>query len=471
MTGLVIVYKTERAGIRECTLENVRKDLRYYLKHCKIELNNYVKYVKNSQQRRTAMDIKRDKYLNDLKNRMHNGMIKVVTGIRRCGKSYLIFNIFKNYLLEQGVTESHIISIELDQRKNRKYRDPDAILDFIESCITDKEQYYVLLDEVQMLNEFEEVLNSLLHIRNADIYVTGSNSKFLSKDVITEFRGRGDEVYVYPLTFKEFMQSYEGDMYHGWAEYMVYGGLPLTVTMKTQEQKIQYLTKLFDETYLKDIIERHHIEKSQELEDLVNVLASAIGSLTNVPKIEAAFKSVMQSNISANTIRQYIEYLEDAFVINKANRYNVKGRKYIGTPVKYYFEDVGLRNARLGFRQIEETHIMENIIYNELRNRGYSVDVGVVEKRGINKDGKAKRTQLEIDFVANLGSKRYYIQSAFHMPTEEKQRQEKDSLIQVNDSFKKIIVVKDVINVTRDEVGITTMSIYDFLLKENSLEL
>ncbi|MBD5450910.1 MAG: ATP-binding protein [Lachnospiraceae bacterium] len=417
------------------------------------------------------MDIKRDKYLNDLINRMNNGLIKVVTGIRRCGKSYLIFNIFRKYLLDQGVPESHIISIELDQRKDKKYREPDIILNYIESRIADEEQYYILLDEVQMLSEFEEVLNSLLHINNTDIYVTGSNSKFLSKDVITEFRGRGDEVHIYPLTFKEFMQVYEGDMYHGWAAYTVYGGLPLTVTMKTEEQKIHYLTKLFDETYLKDIIERHHIEKSQELEDLVNVLASAIGAFTNVPKIEATFKSVIQSNISANTIRQYIEYLEDAFVINKANRYNVKGRKYIGTPVKYYFEDVGLRNARLGFRQIEETHIMENIVYNELRSRGYTVDVGVVEKRGVNKEGKAERKQLEIDFVANLGSKRYYIQSAFSMPTEEEQMQEKASLIRVNDSFKKIIIVKDVINVTRDENGITTMSIYDFLLKENSLEL
>lgn len=417
------------------------------------------------------MDIKRDKYLNDLINRMHNGMIKVVTGIRRCGKSYLIFHIFKNYLINQGVPESHIISIELDQRKDKKYRDPDVILDYIESAIADHEQYYVLLDEVQMLHEFEEVLNSLLHIENADIYVTGSNSKFLSKDVITEFRGRGDEIHVYPLTFKEFMQAYKGDMYYGWAEYVVYGGLPLTVTMKTEEQKIQYLTRLFDETYLKDIIERHHIEKPGEMEDLVNVLASAIGSLTNVPKIEATFKSVIQSNISANTIRQYIEYLEDAFVIHKANRYNVKGRKYIGTPVKYYFEDIGIRNAGLGFRQMEETHIMENIIYNELRSRGYSVDVGIVEKRVTGREGKAERTQLEIDFVANLGSRRYYIQSAFSMPTEEKRMQEKTSLINVNDSFKKIIVVKDVVNVTRDEVGITTMSIYDFLLKENSLEL
>ena len=417
------------------------------------------------------MDIKRDKYLADLINRMHNGMIKVVTGIRRCGKSYLIFTIFKSYLKEQGVDESHIVTIELDQRKDKKYRDPDEILEYIESRIVDEGQYYILLDEVQLLNEFEEVLNSLLHIKNLDIYVTGSNSKFLSKDVITEFRGRGDEIHIYPLTFKEFMQAYEGDIYRGWAEYVVYGGLPLTVTMKTEEQKINYLTKLFEETYLKDIIERHHIEKTQELEDLVNVLASTIGSLTNVPKIEATFRSVIQSNISANTIRQYIEYLEDAFVVNKANRYNVKGRKYIGTPLKYYFEDVGLRNARLGFRQIEETHIMENVIYNELRSRGYSVDVGVVEKRGRNEEGKEERTYLEIDFIANLGSKRYYIQSAFSMPTEEKRIQEKASLINIGDSFKKIIIVKDVVNVTRDEYGITTMSIYDFLLKENSLEL
>ena len=417
------------------------------------------------------MDIKREKYLNDLINRMHNGMIKVVTGIRRCGKSYLLFNIFKNYLLERGVPASHIITIELDQRKNKKYRDPDTILDYIESLIEDEEQYYIMLDEVQMLQEFEEVLNSLLHIRNADIYVTGSNSKFLSKDVITEFRGRGDEIHIYPLTFKEFMEAYDGDMYRGWAEYVVYGGLPLTVTMKTEEQKISYLTNLFKETYLKDIIERHHIEKTQELEDLVNILASAIGSLTNPPKIEATFRSAIQSTISLNTIRQYIEHLEDAFIINKANRYNVKGRKYIGTPLKYYFEDVGLRNARLGFRQVEETHLMENIIYNELRSRGYSVDVGVVEKRGTDENGKEYKKQLEIDFVANLGSKRYYIQSAFSMPTEEKRIQEKASLVNVKDSFKKIIVVKDVVNVTRDKDGITTMSIYDFLLKENSLEL
>ena len=368
--------------------------------------------------------------------------------------------------MEHGVSASHIITIELDKRENKKYRDPDNILNYIESLIEDDEQYYIVLDEVQMLQEFEEVLNSLLHVRNADIYVTGSNSKFLSKDVITEFRGRGDEIHLYPLTFKEFMQAYDGDIYHGWAEYIVYGGLPLTVTMKTEDQKINYLTNLFKETYLKDIVERNQIEKTQELEDLINILASAIGSLTNPPKIEATFRSTIQSKISLNTIRQYIEYLEEAFIINKANRYNVKGRKYIGTPLKYYFEDVGLRNARLGFRQIEETHLMENIIYNELRSRGYTVDVGVVEKRGTDETGKEYKKQLEIDFVANLGSKRYYIQSAFSIPTEEKRIQEKTSLENVNDSFKKIIVVKDIVNVTRDENGITTMSIFDFLLKD-----
>lgn len=417
------------------------------------------------------MEIKRDKYLQDLINRMHNGMVKVVTGIRRCGKSYLLFKIFKNYLLEQGIPSDHIITIELYLRKNRHYREPDAILDYIEALITDDGQYYILLDEVQMLSDFEEVLNSLLHIGNADIYVTGSNSRFLSKDVITEFRGRGDEIHIFPLTFREFMEGYDGDIYHGWAEYVIYGGLPLTATMKTEEQKVNYLTNLFKETYLKDIIERHNIKKIHEMEDLVNILASSIGSLTNPPKIQATFKSIIQSGIGLNTIRQYIEYLEDAFIVSKANRYDVKGRKYIGTPLKYYFEDVGLRNARLGFRQVEETHLMENIIYNELRSRGYSVDVGVVEKRIINAEGKSERRQLEIDFIANLGSKRYYIQSAFSIPTKEKLAQETSSLVSANDSFKKIIIVKDVVNVTRDERGITTMSIYDFLLKENSLEL
>lgn len=417
------------------------------------------------------MLISRDKYLDALKIRMNNHMVKVITGIRRCGKSYLVFKIFCNYLLENGVPEDHIIKIELDQRKNREYRDPDKILDYIDSLITDDEQYYVLLDEVQMLKEFEEVLNSLLHIENIDVYVTGSNSKFLSKDIITEFRGRGDEVHVYPLSFKEFMEAYEGDVYKGWAEYVTYGGLPLTVTMKTDEQKARYLSTLFDETYIKDIIERHHIEKVQELNDLINVIASTIGALSNPSKIKATFKSAIQSDISLNTIRQYIEYLKDAFVINEAQRYDVKGRKYIGTPVKYYFEDVGLRNARLGFRQVEETHIMENIIYNELRIRGFQVDVGVVQKREKNEVGAFTKKQLEIDFIANQGSKKYYIQSAYSLPDAEKMKQEKASLINVNDSFKKIIVVKDVINVRHDEDGITIMSVYDFLMKDNSMEM
>lgn len=415
--------------------------------------------------------IERNDYLEKLISRRENGLIKILTGIRRCGKSYMLDPIFKNYLINNGVQENHIIKIDLDEIKNEKYLDPIELNNYIESCIKDDSIYYVLIDEIQKVKNFEAVLNGLLHKRNLDIYVTGSNSKFLSKDVITEFRGRGDEVHIYPLTFKEFMEAYDGDIYHGWAEYMLYGGLPLTVTMKTEEQKIRYLTNLFDETYLKDIIDRHHIDKKQEMEDLVNILASAVGSLTNPPKIEATFRSEIQSNISLNTIRQYIEYLEDAFIINKATRYNVKGRKYIGTPLKYYFEDVGLRNARLGFRQVEETHLMENIIYNELRSRGYTVDVGVVEKRGKDENGKEYKKQLEIDFIANLGSRRYYIQSAFSMPTEKKRIREKASLVNVKDSFKKIIVVKDVINVTRDEDGITTMSIYDFLLKENSLEL
>lgn len=397
-------------------------------------------------------------------------MIKVITGMRRSGKSYLLFNLFKKTLIAQGVAQSHIISIELDRYENRAFRDPDVVLEYIHSCIKEEGMYYLLMDEVQMLSDFEEVLNSLMHNDSLDIYVTGSNSKFLSKDVMTQFRGRGDEIHVFPLTFKEFMQVYEGDVYHGWSEYVVYGGLPLVATMRTDEQKIHYLTNLFTETYLKDIIERYHIDKIQEMDDLLNVLASSVGSLTNPPKIEATFKSTIHSNISMNTIRQYLAYLEDAFLIHKAYRYNVKGRKYIGTPLKYYFEDVGLRNARLGFRQVEETHLMENIIYNELRSRGYSVDVGVVEKRERDERGKEIKKQLEIDFIANLGSNRYYIQSAFSMPTEQKRIQEKASLVNVKDSFKKIILVKDVMKVSYDEDGIVTMSVYDFLLNENSLD-
>lgn len=416
------------------------------------------------------MEIQRTQYIDLLLNRMHNKMIKVITGMRRSGKSYLLFNLFKKTLIAQGVAQSHIISIELDRYENRAFRDPDVVLEYIHSCIKEEGMYYLLMDEVQMLSDFEEVLNSLMHNDSLDIYVTGSNSKFLSKDVMTQFRGRGDEIHVFPLTFKEFMQVYEGDVYHGWSEYVVYGGLPLVATMRTDEQKIHYLTNLFTETYLKDIIERYHIDKIQEMDDLLNVLASFVGSLTNPPKIEATFKSTIHSNISMNTIRQYLAYLEDAFLIHKAYRYNVKGRKYIGTPLKYYFEDVGLRNARLGFRQVEETQLMENIIYNELRSRGYSVDVGVVEKRERDERGKEIKKQLEIDFIANLGSNRYYIQSAFSMPTEQKRIQEKASLVNVKDSFKKIILVKDVMKVSYDEDGIVTMSVYDFLLNENSLD-
>ena len=417
------------------------------------------------------MEIRRDIYLKKLINRMHNGMIKVVTGIRRSGKSYLLFTIFKDYLLSEGVDEDHIISIELDRLENKKYRDPYVILEKIRSQLIDSKDYYIFLDEVQLLDQFEDVLNSLLHIRNVDVYVTGSNSKFLSKDIITEFRGRGDEVHVYPVSFREYMTVFNGDKYEGWSSYVRFGGLPLTVTMNSDEQRVEYLTRLFEETYIKDIIERNHIEKKQELNDLINVLASGIGSLTNPSKIVATFNSVIQSNISLNTVRSYIEYLEDAFIISEANRYDVKERKYIGTPLKYYFEDVGLRNARLGFRQVEETHLMENIIYNELRVRGFSVDVGVVMKRKRTKAGVQEKKQLEIDFIANQGSRRYYIQSAFSIPDEEKRKQEKASLINVGDSFKKIIIVKDVVKPWHDDDGILTISLYDFLLDEKSLEL
>lgn len=417
------------------------------------------------------MEIRRDIYLKKLINRMHNGMIKVVTGIRRSGKSYLLFTIFKDYLLSEGVDEDHIISIELDRLENKKYRNPYVILEKIRSQLIDSKDYYIFLDEVQLLDQFEDVLNSLLHIKNVDVYVTGSNSKFLSKDIITEFRGRGDEVHVYPVSFREYMTVFNGDKYEGWSSYVRFGGLPLTVTMNLDEQRVEYLTRLFEETYIKDIIERNHIEKKQELNDLINVLASGIGSLTNPSKIVATFNSVIQSDISLNTVRSYIEYLEDAFIISEANRYDVKGRKYIGTPLKYYFEDVGLRNARLGFRQVEETHLMENIIYNELRVRGFSVDVGVVMKRKRTKAGIQEKKQLEIDFIANQGSRRYYIQSAFSIPDEEKREQEKASLINVGDSFKKIIIVKDVVKPWHDDDGILTISLYDFLLDEKSLEL
>ncbi len=416
------------------------------------------------------MRIERESYLNQLKNKEWNGMIKVVTGLRRAGKSYLIFEIFYSYLKEKGVPDDHIIKVVLDDMDNESLLEKHALYNYIKSQIKDDKEYYILLDEIQMVEGFSDVLNSLLHIKNADTYVTGSNSKFLSKDILTEFRGRGDEIHVFPLTFKEFMSAYDGDRYQGWADYTTYGGLPYILTMKTERDKINYLQKLFEETYLVDIMQRNNIKKQQEFEDLLNVLSSNISALVNPPKIQKTFKSNLRSDISINTIRTYIEYLEDAFLISKAKRYDVKGRKYIGTPHKYYFEDVGLRNARIGFSQIEENHIMENVIYNELRYRGYSVDVGMVKSREMH-NGTQENKQLEVDFVANLGSKRYYIQSAFRMDYEEKKEQEKKSFRNIDDSFKKIFVVKDVTNVQRDNAGYTTMSIFDFLLDENSLEL
>ena len=412
---------------------------------------------------------------------MHNGMIKVITGIRRCGKTYLLFTLFKNYLKEQLKVESeHIIEIALDSEDNAKLRVPALLNSYIKARIdNEKAQYYLLIDEVQYaisskeLKESEPpklygVLNGLLRMKNVDVYVTGSNSKLLSTDVMTQFRGRGDEVRVHPLAFSEFLQGFPGDRYQAWAEYMVYGGMPLALFMSTDEQKSRYLERLFSETYLKDVVARNNITKTQELEDVIDILASSIGSLSNPPKIEATFKSVLKSNISANTISSYIDYLEESFLISEAKRYDVKGRKYIGSPKKYYFEDVGLRNARLEFRQVEPAHIMENIIYNELCMRGFSVDVGCV-KKSERQGGTAQRKQLEIDFVANLGNKRCYIQSALHMPSAEKQYQEKRSLIEIPDSFKKIVLVSDVVKPLYDENGILTMSIYDFLLDPSAL--
>lgn len=417
------------------------------------------------------MEFKRQKYMDALVERIHNGMIKVVTGIRRSGKSYLLFNLFVRYLMQQGTAMDHILTMQLDRWDMRRYRDPDMLLSWIHERMTDEGDYYILLDEVQFLDHFEEVLNSLLYESHVDVYVTGSHSKFLSNDILTAFRGRGDEIHVYPLTFSEFMEQYDGDMYHGWADYATYGGLPQVASMKTEQQKITYLQSLFKETYLKDILERHKLKYPEGMEDLVNVLASSIGTLMNPTKILTTFQSRFHSKLSLNTIRQYIDFLEEAFLIQKAVRYDVKGRKYIDTPVKYYFEDVGLRNARLDFRQVEETHLMENIIYNELRCRGYLVDVGVVNRRILDEEsGRMLSCQLEVDFIASLGNKRYYIQSAFRLPDEEKLRQEKASLLALSDGFKKIILVKDVMRPRRGDDGILIMSVFDFLLYPHGLD-
>ena len=422
------------------------------------------------------MEINRDIHLGRLIKSKHNGMIKVVTGIRRCGKSYLLMNLFRQHLLDEGVREDHIVMLDLENRRNKKLRDPDALLYWIDSQIVEyknsgdvpkDEWYYVMLDEVQLVPEFEDVLNSYLSIKNVDVYVTRSNSKFLSSDIITEFRGRGDEVKIFPLSFSEYIENFEGDKYEAWNEYVLYGGLPLILSKKTDEEKAKYLKDLFEQTYIKDIVERNNIQRVDILDSIINMLASSIGSLTNPKKIYDTFVSNGEKEISFNTVNSYIKYIEDAFIINKSDRYDVKGKKYILTPQKYYFSDIGLRNARLNFRQQEENHIMENIIYNELIIRGYNVDVGVVEVRDDNKS----RKQLEIDFVCNMGNKRYYIQSALNLDTREKTLQEERPLMGVNDNFKKIIVVKDNIKHWFTEEGILVVGIQEFLLDKNSLNL
>lgn len=417
------------------------------------------------------MEIKRDRYLNLLISKKHNGLIKVITGMRRCGKSYLLFTLFKDYLLSEGIEKSHIIEIAFDAYENKQYRDPDVLYPYLKEKIKDDGMYYVLLDEVQLLGEFEAILNSLTRMKNVDVYVTGSNARFLSKDVITEFRGRGDEVHMYPLSFAEFMSVYPGTKQDGWNEYMLYGGLPLMLSFTTPDQKIAFLKSLFEETYISDIVGRHNIRNKAELEELLNILSSAIGSLTNPEKLAATFRSVKNKKISSNTIKKYIDYLCDSFLIDSAVRYDVKGKKYIDTPVKYYFTDMGLRNARLNFRQLEETHSMENIIFNELKIRGFNVDVGVIMQYDTNEKGNSIRKQLEIDFVCNKGSKRYYIQSAYAIPDQAKMEQEQRSLMLTGDFFKRIIITKDTPAPYYNENGVLIMSVYDFLLNENSLDI
>lgn len=417
------------------------------------------------------MIIQRKKYLDRLIAHKHNGLIKVITGIRRCGKSYLLFKLFKEHLLSEGVMPSHIIEIELDNRINKSLRDPDKCLEYVRNLIKDQDRYYLLIDEVQYMSEFEDVLNSFLHIENLDTFVTGSNSKFLSKDIITEFRGRGDEISIYPLSFEEYIQTCPGTAWDdAWNQYSRYGGLPYTALLTDAEEKGAYLKKLFNEVYIKDILERNNIRNDIGIEQLINIISSGIGSLTNPQKLENAFKSMGNIKLSAVTIKSYLDFLEDAFMIEKAERYDIKGKKYISTTHKYYFTDIGLRNARLNFRQLEETHIMENVIYNELRIRGYSIDVGVVETNERLADGKYSRKQGEIDFVANKGDKRYYIQSVFTLPSPEKVKQEERPLRNIPDSFKKFIIIKDNIITRRSENGIITISLKEFLLNPDCLK-
>lgn len=430
------------------------------------------------------MDIKRDFYLEKLINRKNNGLIKVITGIRRCGKSYLLNTIFYNHLVENGVDKNHIIRFAFDsaddlyligeslieiEKKKRKVN-PEKFIEYIRSKVIDEEMYYLLLDEVQLLDCFEAVLNGYLRKSNMDIYVTGSNAKFLSKDIITEFAGRGDEIHMYPLSFSEFMSVYEGDKYEGLSEYMMYGGIPLVVLRKELNEKAEALENLFNEIYIRDIFKRNRIKNQGELEDLLNILSSAIGSLTNPEKLKNTFKSVKKSNITANTIKRYINFLEDSFLIEASQRFDIKGKAYIETPKKYYFSDLGLRNARINFRQFEQTHSMENLIYNELRMRGYKVDVGVVQVAERDENDKVIRKQYEVDFVCNFGSNRYYIQSAYSLPDEAKREQEIRPFRKIDDSFKKIVITKDIVPTQYDENGILTLNIYDFLLNVSSLD-
>lgn len=410
--------------------------------------------------------IVRNDYLNKILLRKENGLIKILTGVKECGKSYMLNIIFYNYLIENGTKEDHIIKLALDREENRKYHDSKLLNEYILSQIKDNDMYYVLIDEIQLADGFEFVLNGLLYEKNVDVYVTGSNSKFLSSDIITEFRGRGDEIRIFPLSFSEFVEAYEGDRYEAWNEYITYGGMPLILKQHTDEQKSKYLTSLYELTYKKDIIDRNNIDKPDVLDTLINILSSSVGSLTNPQKIYNTFISNGITDISKNTITSYMNYLLDSFLIEKAERYDVKGKKYIQTPQKYYFADIGLRNAKLNFRQQEENHLMENIIYNELLIRGYNVDVGVVEVREDD-----TRKQLEVDFVCNQGNKRYYIQSALNLDTPEKTLQETKSLNNIDDNFKKIVVVKDNIKLWRNEAGILIIGIQEFLLNKNSLDL
>lgn len=430
------------------------------------------------------MEIKRDKYLEMLQIRRHNGFIKIITGIRRCGKSYLMNDIFYEKLRQEGVDESHIIKFAFDSAEdllligedlqdlfiNKKKVDPKKFMTFISQRMIDNDMYYLLLDEVQNLGCFEAVLNGYLRQKNMDVYVTGSNSKFLSSDVLTEFAGRGDEIHVLPLSFSEFYANYQDGLDYAFDDYMIYGGLPAVALMKTSEQKSSYLKTQLQNVYLKDLVERNNLNSDENIGELLDIIASGISSLTNPTKLANTFKSIKNTSLSALTIDHYITYMQQAFILSKVNKYDVKGKKYINTPYKIYFEDVGLCNARLDFRQIEETHLMENIIYNELRYRGYNVDVGFVETRE-NIDGTLKRKQLEIDFVANQGNKRYYIQSAYDIPNEEKMKQETKSLDNIDDSFKKIIVVRNSIKPRRNEKGYLIVGLKEFLLDPNSLEL